>query len=166
MSAEDIRGLKTPNGEEAVERCPVCGRLNSPGACDTCEHFYGSAWDGDLIWNDFFETEMGKPWDALVEFIRELSEAKDKGGIEKAKLLAKKLSIPAKWLKLARREVGAFSAMKELVKFQVGLRVVTDGMLSGEGYSLYLEDPGVVENLGKNFARLVNKLKPRRRGTR
>lgn len=165
MSTEDISGLKTPNGEEAVERCPICERLNSPGACDTCEHFYGSAWDGDLIWNDFFETDIGEPWDALVEIIGELYEAKDKAGIEKAKLIAKKLSIPAKWLKLTRGEVGAFGAIEELVKFQVGPRVVTDGMLSGEGYSLYLEDPGVVESLGKNFTRLVSKLKPRRRGT-
>ena len=30
--------------EEGHEHCPVCNRINCPGAMDHCQHYFGSFW--------------------------------------------------------------------------------------------------------------------------
>jgi hypothetical protein len=32
--------------DEGHEHCPVCNRINCPGAMDHCQHCFGSFWDG------------------------------------------------------------------------------------------------------------------------
>lgn len=156
--------LWTPNGELAEEVCPICGRANSPGAVDSCGHIYGSMWDGDLIWNDSFEQEIGESWGEITDSLWELRKGGETTRIEKAKRLAEELSVPPCWYKLATDGEGAISAICKFIDFQSGPTIVTDGMLSGEGYSLYLEDPTEVLKLGKALARIaraLNRIKPR-----
>ena len=156
--------LWTPNGQPAEEVCPICGRANNPGALDSCDHFYGCMWDGDMIWNSTFEEEINEPWREIVDSVWVLEEASDTARIQKARRLAERLSVPPCWLQLATLGGDAFSAISELVEFQSGPTIVTDGMLSGEGYSLYLEDPTAVDKLGKALGRIAREMKPRKCG--
>jgi hypothetical protein len=83
----DLSEQLTTEGNVAVERCPFCGRLNNPGACDTCEHYFGSYWDGEIIWSEIFgqferewsrlgfvaeelETSLGKSWKQLLRLAK------------------------------------------------------------------------------------------------
>ena len=161
---ENLAGLLTPEGNQAVERCPICGRLNSPGACDRCQHFFGSDWDGDIIWSDQFD-KFEDAWGGLQELMSDLAESTrkplnklGKTGLEKASKIASKKGIKCEFLKLDPVEESAASALRELVEFSKGRTIVTDGMASGSGYSLYLEEPAIVDRLTERiveFEKLV-----------
>jgi hypothetical protein len=133
----------TPDGNEAVERCPICNRLNSPGACDTCVHFFGSFWDGEIIWSNQFE-EFSTEWTALGELVEELTQSPGKSWTELVKLTKTGISTP-KLNALDPSDCSASNALMELVDFDSGPVIVTDGMLSGEGKSLYLKNANVIE---------------------
>lgn len=34
--------------EEGEERCPICRKVNHPGAMKTCKHYIGFEWDGHI----------------------------------------------------------------------------------------------------------------------
>ena len=38
-----------PMNPDGTEPCPVCQKPNNPGACETCEHYFGMYSDGDVI---------------------------------------------------------------------------------------------------------------------
>ena len=135
--------LLTPDGNEAVERCPICKRLNSPGACDTCDHFFGSYWDGEIIWSNQFE-EFSHEWEALGALVEEVTQSLGKSWTEFVKLTKTGIS-KAKLNALDPSDCSASSALMELVDFDSGPVIVTDGMLSGEGSSLYLKNANVIE---------------------
>lgn len=134
--------LLTPDGNEAVERCPICKRLNSPGACDTCAHFFGSYWDGEIIWSNQFE-EFSHEWEALGALVEEVTQSLGKSWTELVKLTKTGIST-AKLNALDPSDCSASSALMELVDFDSGPVIVTDGMLSGEGKSLYLKNVDVI----------------------
>jgi hypothetical protein len=69
---------------------------------------------------------LGKSWTEFVKLT--------KTGISTAKLNA-----------LDPSDCSASSALMELVDFDSGPVIVTDGMLSGEGSSLYLKNANVIE---------------------
>jgi hypothetical protein len=132
----------TPEGNKADEQCPICKRFNSPGACDTCAHFFGAYWDGDIIWSDQFE-EFSDEWIALVEMVDELTPSLSKSWKELLQLTKAGIST-LKLEALDPSDLSAARALMELVAFDSGPRIVTDGMLSGEGRSLYLKNATVI----------------------
>jgi hypothetical protein len=133
----------TPDGNQADEQCPICQRFNSPGSCDTCAHFFGSYWDGDIIWSDQFE-EFSDEWTALGELADELTESLDKSWKEIVQLTQTGINTP-NLAALDPSDLSASSALMELVDFDSGPVIVTDGKLSGEGKSLYLKNANVIE---------------------
>ena len=142
-SDSDLSGPPlTPDGNQADEQCPICRRFNSPGACDTCGHFFGSYCDGDIIWSDQFE-EFSDEWTALGELVDELTQSLGKSWTELVKLTKTGISTP-KLNALDPSDLSASSALIELVVFDSGPRIVTDGMLSGEGKSLYLKNADII----------------------
>jgi hypothetical protein len=151
--------LLTPDGNEAVERCPICKRLNSPGACDTCAHFFGSYWDGEIIWSNQFE-EFSTEWTALRELVEELTRSLGKSWTELVKLTKTGISTP-KLNALDPSDCSASSALMELVDFDSGPVIVTDGMLSGEGKSLYLKNANVIEETISAIRLIRQSLSPR-----
>jgi hypothetical protein len=132
----------TPEGNKADEQCPICKRFNSPGACDTCPNFFGAYWDGDIIWSDQFE-EFSDEWIALGEMVDELTQSLSKSWKELLQLTKAGIST-LKLEALDPSDLSAARALMELVAFDSGPRIVTDGMLSGEGRSLYLKNAAVI----------------------
>lgn len=142
-SDSDLSGPPlTPEGNQADEQCPMCMRFNSPGACDTCAHFFGAYWDGDIIWSDQFE-EFSDEWIALGEMVDELTPSLSKSWKELLQLTKAGIST-LKLEALDPSDLSAARALMELVAFDSGPRIVTDGMLSGEGRSLYLKNADVI----------------------
>jgi hypothetical protein len=132
----------TPEGNQADEQCPICQRFNCPGAGDTCGHFFGSYCDGDIIWSDQFE-EFSDEWTAIGELYDELSPSLSKSWKELVQLTKTGISTP-NLAALDPSDLSASSALMQLVVFDSGPRIVTDGMLSGEGKSLYLKNADVI----------------------
>jgi hypothetical protein len=146
--------LLTPDGNEAVERCPICKRFNSPGACDTCVHFFGSCCDGDIIWSDQFE-EFSAEWTELGELVDKLAQSLGKNWKEILRLVITGKGT-SKLRALDPSEISASSALMALVDFDTGPQIATDGMLSGEGRSLYLKNANVIEDTISSI-RLIRK---------
>ena len=139
---DDLSGKLTPEGNNAVESCPFCCRLNSPGACDACEHFFGSYWDGEIIYSETFE-EFATEWSELGTLVLELEESLGKSWKQLLRLA--KLGRDASMLaQLEPNDVSATSALMEIVAFTSGPKIETDGMLSGEGHSVYVKDPATI----------------------
>lgn len=132
----------TPEGNQADEQCPICQRFNCPGAGDNCGHFFGSYWDGDIIWSHPFE-EFSDEWTALGELVDELTQSLGKSWKELVQLTKAGVGTP-NLAALDPSDLSASSALMELVVFDSGPRIVTDGMLSGEGKSLYLKNADVI----------------------
>ena len=142
---ESLAGLLTPQGNEAVERCPLCARLNSPGAVDHCKHYFGSYWDGEIIWSDRFGA-FEEAWDGLMGLIEELGMLRDEP-LEACKRRAEEHGLPSKFLRIVPEEPSASSALVELIEFTGGPEQVSDGMAGGAGHSLYIEDHSPVTEL-------------------
>ena len=136
--------LLTPEGNEAQERCPICERPKSPGACDHCEHFFGSYWDGEIIWSERFEA-FDSIWSKLIDVIHEIDETAPAFREQIEKMPAMPANISSV-LELAVKEVSSSGALTEIVAFDYGPTIETDGMLSGSGYSLYLEVPELIDD--------------------
>jgi len=141
--------LITPNGNEARERCPICNRPNSPGACDTCDHYYAAYWDGELTWevDDSLEN-FHKEWECLQNVLDEVEESSPKV-VGDTWLICRKFAAtngfdPA-FLELDPFETSSGEAFCEIVPFISGPNILTDGICSGEGYSIYMLDRSVVE---------------------
>ena len=153
----------TPEGNEADEPCPICQRLNSPGACDTCAHFFGSYWDGEIISSDEFE-EFSQEWSDLGELVEELTQTLDKSWEELLKLTKTGIS-KSKLKALDPSDCSASSALMKLVDFDSGPVIVTDGMLSGEGSSLYLKNADVIQQTISEIRTIRQNLEAFRSGT-
>ena len=132
----------TPSGEEAVEQCPICGRRNNPGACDACVHFFGSYWDGEIIWSDQFN-DFSEVWGELGRVTEELYRSIEKGWKDLLQLVGT-ANCESKFGTLDPSDFSASKALMELVEFESGPEIVTEGMLSGEGHSLYLKSDSVI----------------------
>ena len=123
------------------EKCPICQRLNSPGADDTCEHFIGCIWDGDLIWGDFEAFQMAHS--ALREQW-EAAEEKGHKAIQRLKALCAENSIDPG---LLANEAPAATVLEDMGCFQSGDDIETDGMLSGSGHAIYHQDAKILARL-------------------
>lgn len=131
---------------DGEETCPICGRRNNPGCDDTCQHFIGAVWDGDLIWgqfdgggsNKFHEAlaAVQEHWDAVSE-----TNAKNR---QRLKVFCKAAALDSTLLEKAASAAEILEAMSV---FSRGDPVETDGMLSGSGYTLYHTDPQIVTKL-------------------
>jgi hypothetical protein len=115
------------------ERCPLCDRINFRNGPDYCAHWWGTEYDGSLIDGPFSE-EYETLW-------THLSEAYDTpDDIAAARLIAR------------LKEAGLTRIAKALREFDkvwwlsgVEYRVYIEpqmSMVSGEGWSLYEEEPG------------------------
>jgi hypothetical protein len=141
---DESQELKTPNGEEATETCPICDRPNNPGACDHCGHFWGACWDGDIIDSDGFD-QFEKIWDQIVCSVSESDFI-----LNNEELFLEKIAkLHPKYETIVKRALegeSATSMLLELVNFSQGPDIETDGMLSGSGYSLYLDERSSFED--------------------
>ena len=141
---EDFDGLLTPEGNDATERCPICGRLNSPGAIDHCVHYFGSYWDGEIIWSKEFKA-FDDAWNTLCEVICALEESTP-GARKNFRKITKASPRYAKIIKCALDEESSSSALINFVSFDEGRTIETDGMLSGSGYSMYLKESSCLQS--------------------
>jgi hypothetical protein len=165
LNSDELSGKMTPEGNDAVEQCPFCCRLNNPGACDACVHFFGLLWDGEIIGSKNFH-EFETVWSELSGLAWELEESLGKSWTQ---LL--RLSKPGKdasmLAKLEPNDVSATIALMEIVDFTSGPKIVTDGMLSGEGHSLYIEDVAAISKVIAAVGRIhgmLNGLRPHEGG--
>lgn len=133
--------------EEGEEYCPICERLNFPGAMDACEHYFGNCWDGEIMWsNDAFDV-FSKAWSELVQMIEEEVGPVHEDPLLFCKSVALQQQLSAEFLCEDLLQSRESSALEQLVEFSQGDCVETDGMLSGSGYSLYLESTQPVDQL-------------------
>jgi hypothetical protein len=114
------------------ERCPLCNRVNFRNGPDYCEHWWGEEYDGSLV-NGPYSEEFEELWALLSNIYEqgERSEAEDLiTGLRAARLidLAQALTQYDKtwWLKD--------------VKYKAYIEPEAS-MVSGDGWSLYHEDP-------------------------
>jgi hypothetical protein len=145
---------RTPNGEEAVEKCPICNRWNSPGACDACEHFFGSYWDGDIIWDHTYEFEYSEAW-GFCDSVKSIRESDPNTTAKLFKELGETHQMPDGWLNDVEQELSAREFLEKHNDFSCGKTIETGGMLSGSGYSLYHENPEEVEEFMQRVIRLA-----------
>jgi hypothetical protein len=99
-----------------------------------------------LAWE--LEESLGKSWTQLLRLSK---PGKD------ASMLAK----------LEPNDVSATIALMEIVDFTSGPKIVTDGMLSGEGHSLYIEDVAAISKVIAAVGRIhgmLNGLRPHEGG--
>jgi hypothetical protein len=137
--------------EEGYEHCPVCNRVNCPGAMDHCEHYVGSYWDGQVIWSDRFQA-FEQAWGELQDLVDdELGE----DGLDRCRALAAKRRVGEEWFSDGVWHVGASGALMQLMDFEEGPYVETEGMLSGSGYSLYLPIKDALEELVKSIEEFI-----------
>jgi hypothetical protein len=120
--------------EEGHEHCPICNRINCPGAMDHCEHYFGSYWDGQVMWSDRFDV-FERAWSELTQLVdEELGE----DGLDRCRALATKRRVGKEWFSDDVWDGGSSIALMHLLDFDQGPDSSTGGMLSGSGYSLYL----------------------------
>jgi hypothetical protein len=60
------------------------------------------------------------------------------------------------FLELDPFETSSTEAFCEIVPFSSGPTIETDGMLSGAGHSIYMEDPGIVLGVASKVRELAN----------
>jgi hypothetical protein len=160
IDTEDEGELITPEGNEARERCPICNRPNAPGACDTCNHYYAAYWDGELTWE--VDESLGyfhKEWEHLQSVLDEVEESSSKA-IGDTWLICKEFAASngfgPVFLALDPFETSSTEAFCEIVPYISGPNIQTDGMCSGEGYSIYMEERSVVETAVAKIKGLAN----------
>lgn len=137
----DEDGENTPNDsceeelEEGFEYCPLCNRLNQPGAMDHCDHYVGSYWDGEIIWSNHYD-QYATEWGVLSSLIEDI-QARDEG-VEFEQLLLNFSDTTKEMIRLADSQWSSSAgAISELENFSEGPFVETSGMCSGSGWSLY-----------------------------
>jgi len=157
--------LMTPNGNEARERCPICNRPNSPGACDTCEHYFAAYWDGDIIWEigEGYQ-KFSEAWGLLLGVIYETVLFQNQDHQKTKSDLWKDCQNKAKenkaWDEIINNndpmDMEPAEAFLNLIPYLSGPTIETDGMLSGSGHSIYMEDRGIVVELAEEITNLAN----------
>ena len=152
--------LMTPNGNEARDRCPICNRPNAPGAGDTCAHYYAAYWDGELTWevDDSLEN-FHKEWEYLQNVLDEVEESSSKA-VGDTWLICKEFAasngFDPVFLALDPFETSSTEAFCEIIPYICGPNILTNGMCSGEGYSIYMEDRRVVETAASKIKGLAD----------
>ena len=137
--------------EEGEELCPVCDFKGNPGECNVCEHFIGDLWDFDVRLqknSELLESKMSE----LQEQVESLCEIDDfDDWVEKQTEKAKKIIESA--------ALGERFKIEEDDRILFGEEIVTDGMLGGEGYNLYCENPQIVEIISNEISEIIDKVK-------
>jgi len=145
--------------EDGWEHCPICDRLNSPGAVDYCNHYLGSFWEGEIIWSDHFEA-FRAVYGACREIIEIMEDMQSE--VNWLDVLARDvayLGIPKDYIMVI--DVYSYTdsqALLELISFTLGPEIETDGMLGGVGYSLYHENSNAIRDVTAMYQRLLNYL--------
>ena len=150
---------KTPEGNEATEQCPICDRWNAPGACDHCEHYFGAYWDWEIINSDRME-EFDRAWRTFTDLVQDLKTPVDTVTDELVELDV--LGEQRKYLlQSAADGESASCVLRELLAFEEGSKVATEGMVSGEGETLYLDGTSdftsIMDDL-KELTELIKKI--------
>lgn len=148
--------------EEGREHCPICEKVNWPGACDTCEHFVGDIWDGDLRTDNVYLESLVV---ALRDFIdaRETIETDTDENFEAfAHRLTEELNIDPRLVLFGDGKNYSLSdSIREIVGFSLGEFMSTDGMIGGSGHTLYLEDAKRLASLSSDYERLTAQCRQR-----
>ena len=158
VESEDVND-STPNDNEATEKCPLCERLNNPGALDTCEHFFGMQCEGDIIWSDKY-VSFEESYSAFIDTRDQLENLSPSrvtwliNQIVREEFITGDLIKASSWLENSPTKI-----IKEIMDFKYGLVVETDGMLSSVGRSLYHHNPGLVGSIIDSYELLTRKLK-------
>lgn len=152
----EIDNALTPNGNEPTDQCPICNRLNNPGATDHCEHYQGLRWDGGIIWSENFEVfddawhELADLWDTLI--LRREGQAVE----DELSKIASKHGFNERLVFCGRSDYFTSElAAEEVIDFSIGSSIETDGMLSGSGHTLYHEDPGILVKTAAQYRELA-----------
>ena len=154
QESSDEDDVTSDEEEEGFERCPLCAQLNNPGAADTCEHFAGSMWDGEIIWSEHYD-EFSSAWSLVSNFLDDLGGSDD-AVWERANEIAREHGLDSRLVGFANPyDYGSSDAMTDLIEFQEGAPVVTGGMLSGAGYSLYHRDPDIIQKYARRYRELA-----------
>ena len=120
--------------ERGYEQCPICSRVNCPGAMDHCGHYFGNYWDGQIIWSDRFN-QFESRWSDLQTLVDDEADGDE---LERCRKLARRRGVGRQWFSPEVWEAGTSFALMALLDFEQGPLVVTGGMLGGAGSNLYL----------------------------
>jgi len=126
--------------EDGEEFCPICRRLNQPGADDTCEHYLGTAWDSTLMWGEPVET-FERVWSRFCEVVQEDEERARPLAGQLLAALRNVEGLNQEALKQDFWNLHSADALLSLLTIDTGETNETAGMLSGSGFSLYSRDP-------------------------
>ena len=141
--------------EEGFEHCPICRRLNCPGAEDHCEHFFGAYWDGEIIWSNGLPA-FEHAWDQLGTLIHEELDAEKGDPLEMCRRLAEARGLALDFLAEAPWDQTTSAALTSLLPFEQGDAHETAGMMGGSGYSLYLEYASTYDDLVARIEHFVS----------
>lgn len=131
--------LLTPLGNDAEERCPICSRMNAPGAQDCCEHFVGAYWDGQLMWSDCFEA-FQSAWSDFQCLIDDEADEDDRQTlrIDEAIRIAKAVGLSSRLLGYDPADGRLLDVLTSVLEMHTTATVETGGMLGGSGHSCYM----------------------------
>lgn len=148
---------KTPEGNEATEQCPICDRWNAPGACDHCEHYFGADWDWEIINSDRMQ-EFDRAWGPFTCLVQDLKKPVD-AARDELKELGVLNDQRKNILRCASGDESASFVLRELLVFEEGSKVATEGMVSGEGETLYLDSPSDFTSIMDDIKKLTELIK-------
>ena len=159
--SHDEEGQDEESGE-GREHCPICKKVNWPGACDTCEHFVGDIWDGELRTDNVYLESLVV---ALCDFIdaRETIETDTDENFEAfAHRITEELDIDSRLVLFGDgKNYSLCDSICEIADFSLGKFVSTDGMVGGSGHTLYLEDAKRLASLSIDYERLTAQCRQR-----
>ena len=146
-------GFQTPNGNEADEYCPVCRRLNAPGADDTCIHYLGCNSGGEAIWTSSSYNLYLEAWESLSNLVTQILESNPE--------ILDNYPLPS-YMGEIDGDINLFNpeycsskdAAFELIDIKDGPFFVTYGMPSDSGKSMYIRDVDDVHKLISNMKKL------------
>jgi hypothetical protein len=130
--------------EEGQEYCPICGRLNLPGASDTCGHHVALVWDAQITSEIDEMRALIDAWQELAD-IRYAFEEREHDFDVLVGPICEKLHISReaidKFVETEKLNNGMEYGIQELFDFKHGESYSTGGMLGGFGYNIYLRKP-------------------------
>ncbi len=130
--------------EKGQEYCPICSRLNSPGADDTCGHHVALVWDGQITWEIDEMRTLLEAWQELAD-IRYAFEEREHNFDALVGPICEELHVSReaidKLVETERHGKEAITGLDELFDFKQGEFYSTEGMLSGSGFNIYLRKP-------------------------
>ena len=130
--------------------CPLCNYFNAPMALDTCEHFYGSVWDGDLD----FSKKLGRLHDLWIEAIEYIESDNDQTALINNRMLK---SFEKKVMRYTNSNSMFIDFLTNALDAKLGEGWSTDGMLSGSGYNIYFSGINKIERAEYFFQNFVPK---------